>query len=67
MAEGSARTKKKLFKTNSKKRAVANKKYKDTVFQKLSDLYMPEESGNIGRRSQRSIGVEIIERFLIKS
>lgn len=35
MTKGSARTKKKLFKTNLKKRTAANKKYKDTVFRKL--------------------------------
>lgn len=35
MTKGSARTKKKLFKTNVKKRAAVNRKYKDTVFRRL--------------------------------
>ena len=35
MAKGSARTKKKLLKTNSRKQPVANRKYKDTAFRKL--------------------------------
>lgn len=35
MAKGSARTKKKLLKTNSRKQPTANRKYKDTAFRKL--------------------------------